>query len=62
MTNRLTTSPQGIIDLVNEFERNRLYGSIEIKFESGRVVLIRKIENIKTEDRRDDRGTCDGQK
>ena len=58
----MMTSQQGIVEILNEFERSRLYGCIEIKFESGRVVLIRKTEDIKLEDRRDDRGMRDGQK
>jgi hypothetical protein len=32
---------------LREFQREKLYGTIEIKYESGRVVLIRKTESIK---------------
>jgi hypothetical protein len=34
-------------DLLKELERNRFYGSLEVKFESGKVVLIRKSETFK---------------
>ena len=50
----------GIIDpaaelLMREFQRDRLYGSIEIKYEAGKVVLIRKSESIKPSSDRDNR-------
>lgn len=42
----------GILDpsvelIMREFQRERLYGTIEVKYEAGRVVLIRKSESIK---------------
>lgn len=30
------------IDVLNEFKDNNLYGSVEVKFQAGRVVLVRK--------------------
>ena len=33
--------------LLKELENQRFYGAVEIKFESGRLVLIRKTETIK---------------
>jgi len=36
--------------LVRELEHQRFYGVVELKFESGRVVLIRKTESIKPND------------
>lgn len=33
--------------LVRELEHQRFYGVVELKFECGRVVLIRKTESIK---------------
>jgi hypothetical protein len=40
---------------------NRFYGSVEIKFEAGKPVLLRKTETIKTtEDCRENRGTANG--
>ncbi len=33
--------------LLTELERQRFYGSLEIKFEAGKVVLLRKTETIK---------------
>lgn len=42
--------------LVREFEYDRLYGTVEIKFEAGRVVLLKKSETIKPLSDRDIRG------
>jgi len=39
--------------LVKELEQQRFYGVVELKFESGRVVLIRKTESIKPNDSTD---------
>jgi hypothetical protein len=36
--------------VLREFTRARLYGAVEVKFEAGRVVLIRKSESIKPAD------------
>ncbi len=36
-------------DLLRSLEQSRFYGTLELKFESGRVVLIRKTETIKPE-------------
>ena len=36
-----------IADLVDELERDRFFGSLELKFEAGQVVLLRKTETIK---------------
>ncbi len=49
--------------LVTELERQRFYGSLEIKFEGGKVVLLRKTETIKLagDNCRDNRGKHDGQ-
>jgi len=44
-----------VSDVLNELERGRFYGSVEIKFEAGRVVLLRKTETIKP-DYRENRG------
>ncbi len=44
--------------LLTELERQRFYGSLEIKLEAGKVVLVRKTETIKPppEDYRISRG------
>ena len=42
--------------LLADLERQRFYGSVKIKFEAGRVVLVRKTETIKPEHCRDNRG------
>lgn len=33
--------------LVSELEQSRFYGSLELKYEDGRLVLIRKTETFK---------------
>ena len=33
--------------LIEDLERTRFFGSLEVKFEAGKVVLIRKTESIK---------------
>jgi hypothetical protein len=44
--------------LLKELERQQFYGSLEVKFEAGTVVLVRKTETIKPtiEGYRDNRG------
>jgi hypothetical protein len=34
-------------EIVDELARNKFFGSLELKFEAGQVVLLRKIETIK---------------
>ena len=43
-------------ELLRDLEQTRFYGSLELKFENGRVVLVRKTETIKPSDCRDNRG------
>jgi hypothetical protein len=55
MTAYGTIAGSGVIDpsvemVLREFTRDKLYGAVEIKFEAGRVVLIRKSESIKPAD------------
>src|ERR1700693_2127548 len=38
---------QSTIETLCELERLRFFGTLEIKFEAGRVVLLRKTEKIK---------------
>lgn len=42
--------------LLAEAERNRFYGTIELKFEAGRLVIARRSETIKPSGGRDNRG------
>jgi hypothetical protein len=45
--------------LLTDLQRQRFFGSIELKLEAGHVVLIRKTETIKpSDDHRDNRGTA----
>ena len=52
----MVMTEQMIIKMIRELDRNRFYGSLEIKFESGRVVLVRKTETIKPSSYRENRG------
>ena len=49
---------QRLDQLLADLEKQRFYGSLEIKFEAGKVVLLRKTETIKPppEDYRISRG------
>lgn len=38
---------QSVTNLLQELELKQFYGSIELKFEAGRIVLVKKIETIK---------------
>ena len=51
-------------DLLHSLEQSRFFGTVELKFESGRVVLIRKTETMKpsAQDCRDNRGEADEHK
>jgi hypothetical protein len=46
-------------ELLNELQRTRFFGSLELKFEAGRVVLVRKTETLKPQDCRNNRGEQD---
>jgi hypothetical protein len=37
-------------NLLNNLQRERFYGSLEVKFEAGKIVLLRKTETFKTDD------------
>lgn len=47
-------------EMVRELERTQFFGSLEIKFERGRVVLVKKTETLKPSETerncRDNRG------
>lgn len=45
-------------NLLADLERQRFYGSLEVKLEAGKIVLLRKTETIKpvADDCRDNRG------
>jgi hypothetical protein len=54
--NESETYPLG--NLLADLERQRFFGSLELKLEAGRVVLIRKTETLKPIDGyRNNRGT-----
>ena len=44
-----------IDELLQQMQSQRFYGALEIKLENGKIVLVRKTENIKF-DYRTDRG------
>jgi hypothetical protein len=41
-------------DLLRELEQTGFYGSVELKYESGRITIARKAETIKLNDPRQD--------
>ena len=47
LTNDDTAEPNDLFTFLSELELDRFYGSLEIKFEAGRVVLLKKTETIK---------------
>lgn len=51
------------IRILRELERQRFFGSLELKLEAGQVVLLRKTETIRpaTKDCRNNRGEDNGQ-
>ena len=51
-------------DLLRDLRMARFFGYLELKFEPGRVVLVRKTETLKPHecDCRDNRGTDDERK
>jgi hypothetical protein len=40
-----------VVAMLLTLARDGFYGTIEIKFEAGKVVLLRKIQNIKVEEK-----------
>jgi hypothetical protein len=36
-----------LIKLIKELIERKFYGSLEIKFENGKVIIVRRTENIK---------------
>ena len=36
-----------VIKILKEIEATKFYGSVEVKFEAGRVTIIRKTQSIK---------------
>ena len=36
-----------LIEIMEEFKVNKLYGELVIKFEAGKIVIIRKTESVK---------------
>jgi hypothetical protein len=51
-----------LTQLLAQLQRQRFYGSLEIKLEAGRIVLLRKSETIKLtgSDYRENRGSPSG--
>ena len=50
-----------ITRLLRDLEQRRFYGGLEIKFEAGRVVVMRKSETIKPNNLRTNRGETNEQ-
>jgi hypothetical protein len=49
---------QYVIEILRILEREKFYGSLEVKFEAGKVTVLKKAETLKppADDRRDNRG------
>ncbi len=43
----MSTAATSVTQLLDELVRSRFYGTLEIKLEAGRVVLLRKTETLK---------------
>jgi hypothetical protein len=57
----MTESTMALTNMVSELERIRFFGSLEIKFEAGKVVLLKKTETIKPDEcPRNNRGDRSG--
>lgn len=41
--------------VLREFERDKLYGEVVVKYEAGRVVIVKRTESIKPADNRNTR-------
>ena len=54
------TSRKPLTEMLDGLSTSKFYGSLEIKFESGRIVLVKKTETLKPEEyQRDNRGNDD---
>lgn len=42
-----------LLRFIKELIAQKFYGSLELKFEAGKIVLLRKMENIKLEEVKD---------
>lgn len=53
-----------LLELLHKLEASRFFGSVEVKFEAGQVIVIRKTESIKpgAGDQRNNRGQSDESK
>lgn len=40
-----------LIELLKQLAEERFYGRLEIQFENGKIVILRKIQTIKVEDK-----------
>jgi hypothetical protein len=59
-TNDEVRGKRCVTDLLIRLERERFYGSLELKLEAGQIVLIRKTETLKPFcEHRDNRGQDD---
>lgn len=48
-----------VSDLLHDLQQTRFYGSVELKYEAGRVVLVKRTETLKPQECRDNRGATD---
>jgi hypothetical protein len=57
---QLSDEAQQLIEMLSKLEADGFFGSVELKFEAGRIVLCRKSENIKFNSPRGPRGDRNG--
>jgi hypothetical protein len=56
----MTLSEENIPEMLHELELTKFYRSIELKFEAGHIVIVRKVETYKTSTGRGNRGEQSG--
>jgi hypothetical protein len=56
----MTLNEENIPEMLHDLELSEFYGSIELKFEAGHIVIVRKVETYKTSTCRDNRGQQSG--
>ncbi len=50
-----------LLKLLRQLEVSRFFGSVEVKFEAGQVVVVKKTETIKPNNCRDSRGASNAE-
>ena len=59
-SNHRAAALESVQRILGSLSEQRFYGSVELRFEAGHVVLLRKTETLKPDDYRENRGHSDG--